>query len=51
MKIFPDSSIPELVLLDAGEPVLLDSKEKVNGSNLLLGLSKRDKKVISQIIN
>ena len=25
MTIFTDSSIPELVLLDAGEPVLLDA--------------------------
>ena len=29
MTIFSDPSIPELVLLDAGEPVLLDAEELV----------------------
>ena len=30
MTIFSDPSIPELVLLDAGEPVLLDAEELVH---------------------
>ena len=29
MTIFSDASIPELVLLDAGEPVLLDAEDLV----------------------
>ena len=46
MTIFSDPSIPKLVLLDAGEAVLLDAEDLV----LLLDIGAEKNKATSRII-